>query len=145
MANPGDIRLGPDWRVRINNTAFACIEGTLQTNHDKAKTTDSESQSGAAGSSTFELVKPGISRMIVSLTAQRDTTVTLGAGPLLIDDGAYIDIKMYPSGTALPGYHAPTFLVDTLDHSFRVEGSAVQTIRLSGQSSGIFYEDYDFA
>jgi hypothetical protein len=150
MANPQTIAMGPDAKCLVNNVHFAIVESDITADVDMQKTTDSESLIGpvttitAGSGGIYELVKGGIRRLSGSITAQRDSTLTPGAPPYFLIEGTLIDLKLFPNAVP-PGYHCPLFLIRSWQSTTRVDGSPIQTIRFTGQSSGIYYSDWNYA
>ncbi len=129
------VTLGPDARIAFGGTLFGVTQGTYSIGADVVDPTDTEFFN-AEGAKADEV---GMPQITLNVTANRQSDVSPHIAPLSLTPtrGQKIRCQLYPDGLAFPFYDF-RFVVEKCDGTFNVQGSAIQTLAVSGKSHGGF-------
>jgi hypothetical protein len=129
----------------VSSIIFAVAEGDLRENGDMPDNNDTESGGG-------KLNKAGLVQVETNFTAHRQADIPIhalvGTGALNniaglnLFFGSWCFVLLYPYGLSRQTY-VMYCLTQEFSSSFRVEGSAVQTIRAAFRSQGSFLRPTD--
>jgi len=134
MANSADfVRLGPEAKVDLAGLPFACTGGDYEVIRDVVKRTDTESLAVRSKASTLRQIR-------VNLRLQQSDDGGYHAAPLSLTTGESVPCDIWPAGRGDPAgpVSIPDLIVGSFQSSFEVQGSAVQSVRISGESDNSF-------
>ena len=128
--------IGPEAKIKVNNVLLGVRGGGFRAVADKAEVTTTADY-------PYKRFRDATLCMFeMNVDAFRQSDVSPHVGTLAIQEGEFIDLKFYPFGTTDDYYWIPTFFIEAIDGSFRVEGSQPQEFKFNGVGSGT-YQKYD--
>lgn len=124
------IVLGHEAKVRINDQVFAVRRCRMRFMSDDHETGDTES-------GEFKRQKAGRRQAEVELEFYDDTTNSYHTAPLLIQEDAEINLKVFPRGLASNPYDFPTLVLQRFEYGIDIERPNEGS--LSGKTDNTFF------